>query len=323
MKKSLFFLLGFLFIFSHLFGEIVNGIACKVGDEIITIHEFNTAFEKESVRARIMGVSTPSKRDVMQMLIEKLLIEKEAKQRSILVDPREIDNIIENIKKESNLSEEQFKQELNRQKITLEELRENYRLQLLQTRLINQMVMEKGVQVSDLKIKEFYENPSNKHLFVTEPTVTLSNILIPVPQEASYQEAKNIRVIVDEIYQKAKNGETFDNLASVYSRETGMNIVKSDLGSFNKTQLSATMSPEDVEMIFSLKQGEVSQPIRFRDGYYIFRVIKMMEGKKLSLEEGYEKIRSYLIKKEGETLFRDWLEMKKKNTKIRYMIDVG
>jgi len=323
MKKSIFPLFVFLFIFSSLSGEIVNGIACKVGDQIITINEFNTAYEKESLRARAMGVSAPSKKEVMQMLIEKLLIEKEAEQRGVLVNPKEVEIIIENIKKESNLSEEQFKQQLHREQITLEELKESYRLQLLRTRLINQMVMEKGIQVTESQIREFYEAPSNRHLFVMEPTVVLSNILIPVPLDASYREVKRIRAIADEIYKRAGKGENLEELASIYSREKEINIVKNDLGSFNKTQLSTIMNLEDAEMIFSMNQGEVTQPIRFRDGYYIFRVMQKRQEKKLSLEEAYENIKSYLMKKEGEALFRDWLEMKKKNTRIKYMIDVG
>ena len=54
--------------------KIVNGIACKVGDTIITINEFNRALQREKNKAVTLGMNEPDKSVVLDFLINKFLI---------------------------------------------------------------------------------------------------------------------------------------------------------------------------------------------------------------------------------------------------------
>ncbi len=104
MKKLI---ILFLFIFLTLtpgYAEIVNGIACKVGDSIITINEFETAYESEKVRAGFFGEGVPDKSSVMDLLIDNLLVKMETEKKGIVVTEEELNEIIDNIRKQNKIS---------------------------------------------------------------------------------------------------------------------------------------------------------------------------------------------------------------------------
>ncbi|MCK4803577.1 MAG: SurA N-terminal domain-containing protein [Spirochaetes bacterium] len=320
MKKLI---ILFLFIFLTLtpgYAEIVNGIACKVGDSIITINEFETAYESEKVRAGFFGEGVPDKSSVMDLLIDNLLVKMETEKKGIVVTEEELNEIIDNIRKQNKLSIEEFQRELKRENITLNELKENYKNDILKMRLISQMVSQRINNISNEEIKRFYEDPANKKLFTIPAIVGISQIYIPVPSDLSYKEAKDIKTHTMEIYEQASGGADFQELLMMYSRAPNKEESGGTLGSFTREQLLSTMKPQDVDLIFSLQKGDVATPIMIRDGYYIFKIDDRKEEKLLSFEEAYENIKSYLLKEEGEEIFEEWLFKRRQIITVHYMI---
>ncbi|MFW6139654.1 MAG: SurA N-terminal domain-containing protein, partial [Spirochaetota bacterium] len=159
--------------------KIVNGIAIKVDGEIITIHELEESYRMAVNRAQLLGNETPSKKEVAARLVEKTLIQQEAERRNIFVTESELDSVIENIKEQNNLTDEQFLAELKKESLTISELKETYRIDILKTRLIGQMASSEGQSISEQEIREFYKNPANKELFIVPGTIKLSEIYIP------------------------------------------------------------------------------------------------------------------------------------------------
>lgn len=320
MKKVI---ILFLFIFLTLtpvYAEIVNGIACKVGDSIITINEFETAYESEKSRAAFFGEGTPDKSSVMDMLINDLLVKMEAEKKGIVITEEELDEIIENIRKQNNLSMEEFQRELKRENITLDELKEDYKKDILKMRLISQMASQRINSITEEEIKRFYEDPVNKKLFTIPALVKISQIYIPVPADLSYKEAKDIKTHAMEIYEQASGGADFQELVMLYSRAPNKEEKAGTLGSFTRAQLLSTMNPQDVDLIFSLQKGDVASPIMIKDGYYIFKIDDKNEEKLLSFKEAYENIKSFLLKETGDEIFEEWIFNRQQIVTVHYMI---
>ena len=321
-KYLLFIFIFTFFIAFNTFAVIVNGIACKVNDSIITIHEFEKAYESAVRRSALLGTKTPSKREIMDRLVTNLLIKEEAEKRGIVVTDNEINEIIDKLKKENNLSDKAFREELKREGMTLDELKENYRIGILKERLINQMISDKGYDVSEDEIEKFYRDPRNRKLFVLPEIVKLSEIFISVPADLDFKGQIELKEKVNRIYEEAKDGEDFQTLIEKYSEDPRKGENRGHIGSFNKRQLSMWLSPEDVELIFSYNRGDIVPPIRTREGYYIFRIDDKKENRILSLKEAHDQIKSYLLKKKGSELFNKWLSEKKKKSFIQYMIEM-
>ena len=302
--------------------EIVNGIACKVNDSIITIHEFNVAYQGELNKSLAMGKSPPTKKQVMDMLVERLLIKEEAKQRGIVVTDEEINGIINKIKSENRLTDKKFREELSREGLTIDSLKEQYKINLLKNRLINQMIAERGYKVSEEEIKQFYNNPANKKLFILPPIVKLAQIFIKVPDNLSFKEQLDLKNRVNKIYDEAKVATNFKELINKYSEDPEKDENHGELGSFSLKQLAMWIGIDNAELVFSLDKGDVVSPIRLPEGYYIFKIEDKLGKRVLSLKEAYSQIKSYLLKKKGTEIFNQWIAEKKKNSYIQYMIKV-
>jgi len=322
MRKVILLLSLFLLVLNPVYSEIINGIACKVGSSIITIQDFETAYEQEKLRSLFTGTPVPEKKSVMNALIDNLLIKMESKKKGIVVTEEELDGIVDNMITQNNLTREEFVKELENENLSLEVLKENYRNDVLRMRLISQIISQRVNIVTDEEVKIFYDVPENKKLFTTPGIVELSRIFIPVPGDVSYKEAKEIKSHATAIYEQASQGADFRELIRTYS-DTPESADKGGFqGSFTKEQLLTILSPEGAALIFSLDMGDVASPMMSMGGYYIYKIENKQGEKVLSYEEAYGSITSYLQKENGEKIFREWLVEKKQVVSIQYMIEM-
>lgn len=301
--------------------EIVNGIAAKVAGDIITIHEFNRALEQSRFTAELLGAEPPEKVVVMNELINNRLLMDEAQRRGIVVTDRELEEAIEAVKKKHDLDDQEFERKLQQDKMTIRELKENYRVEIIRARLINQMSAASYQGVAAEEITAFYRDPENRHLFTVPALVELAQIFLQVPPESTYQEAVSIKEKARSMYQQLEEGASFEQLALEHSQAPN-STERGYLGSFTREQLQMFMSAQDIAFLFSLGPNEISPPIRLADGYYIFKVLSRKEETVLELEEAREQIRSYLLREKGRKLYQDWLQETRASTSIQIVLSM-
>jgi peptidyl-prolyl cis-trans isomerase SurA len=323
MKKPvILFLLIFFNIITVLQAKIINGIACKVGGELITINEFYREYEKERQRAFILGLNVPEKLNVMNRMVNNLIIRMESEKKGIFVSNEELDKIIDKLVQQNALTLEQFEEELAKENISMEELRDLYEINLLRNRLLEQLYSLEAGEITEAEIEEFYEHPSNKSLFFKPAMVIISQIFIPVPEDSSYKEAVEVKNRAMEIYDQAMNGADFVELVGKFSMAPDKEENLGSIGSFTYEQLMTILTPEGADVVFSLNKGEVTSPMRFGDGYYLFRVDDKSEETQLSFEEARENIKEFLFRKNGEEFFRKWVSEKRESGRVQIMIDL-
>jgi foldase protein PrsA len=160
---------------------------------------------------------------------------------------KELDKI-----KESFSSDEEFEQTLQAYGYeNVDVFKDELRNQLLTVKAAT-----KDVEVTDEKLKAYYEE--NKATFTD---VKARHIL--VEEEATAKEVK----------QKLSEGTDFAKLAEEYSQDPGSAANGGDLGQIQPGQ----MVPEFEEAAFSLKKGEVSEPVQSQYGFHIIEVTERTE----------------------------------------------
>ena len=116
----------------------------------------------------------------------------------------------------------------------------------------------------------------------------------------------------EELIKRIKKGEDFSELAKKFSKDRGSAEMGGDLGFFGKGR----MVPEFEKVVFGLKTGEVSGPVKTRFGYHIAKVIDRKEGRQGSYEEAMESITKQLTVEKQKSLFESYIEKLRKDAKI-------
>lgn len=183
---------------------------------------------------------------VLKQMVDNKLLEKEYK-----VSDKEIDKEIAKIKKELG-GEDQFKQALEQNGIK----NEKDLKKLVKTQLLNKKAATDGVKVSDAEMKKVFNEKYKEE-------VKASHILVDNKKTA------------DEVKAKLDKGEDFAKVAEKYSKDPGSKTKGGDLGFFGKGQ----MVPEFDKVAFSLKPGQVSDPVKSQFGYHIIKVVDKKNNK--------------------------------------------
>jgi peptidyl-prolyl cis-trans isomerase SurA len=302
--------------------EIVNGIAAKVGEEIITLYELNKEYERAQFSARLLGKKPPDRMEVLDNLIDDMLLKREAARRGLFVSDAELEEVVHSVKQQNNLTDEQFERQLKAEQLTVDDLKESYRLEILQNRLINMLSSANANRITAGEVEEFYNNAENKDLFTVPAQVELADIYLPSDPEATMQEALELKNFALSIYEELKAGASFDELAALHSQAPN-NTEGGYLGSFTRAQLSMFMKQQDIQTVFAQEEGEVAPPVRLADGYHLFKVISKQEQETLPLDEASERIKSYLLRKKGQELFKEWLQDARAETQIQIVLSKG
>jgi peptidyl-prolyl cis-trans isomerase C len=125
---------------------------------------------------------------------------------------------------------------------------------------------------TDAEAKEFYEK--NKSQYATPESVHLHHILV-----SSEKEAKDAM-------DKLKKGEKFADLASQIS------ICPSKLKGGNLEWLpKGSLVPEIEEVAFSMKNGQITGPVKSKFGYHVL----LLEDKKAAQENSFDQVQDYIL----------------------------
>ena len=128
-----------------------------------------------------------------------------------------------------------------------------------------------------------------KEIRFTEPEqVKASHILITPRGEGSEEEKfEEAKKVIQELYEKAKNGEDFAQLAKDNSEDPGSASNGGDLGFFER----GAMVKEFEEAAFSSEIGSITEPVKTAYGYHIIKV----EDKKAQTVKPYEEVKETLV----------------------------
>ncbi len=290
MKKMLLlFSIGMLTYGAQSHAEVLNRIVATVDDEPITLHELRNFTKGTGGQQNAMippdALAKMTEKDILDAIIMNKLVSKEVQTQGIKAREEEINSYVERIKAQSNLTDEQMKEALAKQGLTLEIYRKQVADEIERAMLINREIGSR-VNVTPQDIERYYkehggsvgessgdsESSSETKIEESEPVssdeqVRVRHIFLPLSPAASAEEEKEALQQITDIRDRAQKGEDFAALATAHSRGPGAEQ-GGDLGFFKKGQ----MSKEIDEVAFSLQPGEVSQPFRNNAGVHLLKV---------------------------------------------------
>jgi parvulin-like peptidyl-prolyl isomerase len=297
------FFVGALFASVGVQGDVIERVIARVNSQIITLSEFE-ARQLAAVQAsrvpdsEIEAFLRQNNAKLLDEAMEELLLVDRASTLGLKLRPEYLDQVIEDIKKEQNItSEEEFQTQLRREGLTKETLRRNIERSVI-VRQVRARDVEPKAQVSEADVRAEYERRKGAD-FTRKATVHLMEMVFKGPGAADAAKAAVERV---------KKGEDFEAVA----REVSMSASKSlggDLGRVEPSDLNPALSAA----IANLQPGEVSAPIPVENGYWVLRVRERMADEVTAFDQVKDRIQEELSRTKMEKVYADYVADLKKN----------
>lgn len=235
-------------------------------------------------------------REILDGLIFKQLILQEARKNGVTVSEEEIDVEIDKVVGEYFMgSKEQFDSFLVQQGYSLEQIRENSRVNVLARKIVGE-----DLKISETEAREYFSE--NRELYDIPEEVKARHILVKTEEEAL------------QVISRLKKNEDFAELARELSEDSGTKEKGGDLGFFPRGE----MAEEFEKIAFALKDGERSAPVKTSHGYHIIEKLEHKEGRAVSYEEVADQVKEAVREEKIPVLIQELVERLEKEAVIDY-----
>ncbi len=308
--------LGFIDI--SMAAQPLNRVIASVNNEAITQSQLNKKTTWIIQKMDQNGMPRPVATELQKQVLEKLIVERVqldlAKKLKIDVSDEMLQDTIQNVAKQEGLTVGKLKAAVAEEGLSFKEFEDNIRVELTLSRL-QQQVLADQITVSNQELEHFLKS----HPESTEGQkleYRLRHILLPLSEDASEHESKQILKEATQLITRVKEGAKFSQLALDYSKGPQA-LQGGDLG----WRSADTLPTLFVKPMAKLAVGEVAGPIKNDSGYHlIYLEEKRVGGKSIEMANNKELRRqqamSTLYEQKFEIVLRRWIKRMRDEAQI-------
>jgi foldase protein PrsA len=156
----------------------------------------------------------------------------------------------------------------------------------------------KDVHVTDDDVRAYYE--AHRTELTAPEKRRVAHIVVPSEEEAR------------EIREKLNAGESFVALVTARSSDAASVKKGGDLGWITKKEASG-----DFEKVFSLEEGQVTEPLKSKFGWHVIKVEKIVPERPQTLDEAKESVRKTLTELKQRDARTVWVRKLREAATIR------
>jgi peptidyl-prolyl cis-trans isomerase SurA len=256
-------------------GTTVEEIIARVNNQIITKSDYERARNELDQEMRQRGSSmqeiSDAHRDLLRNLIDQQLWLAKGKELGITGET-ELVNRLNEIRKQYNLSTmEDLEKAAKDQGVSFEDFKANIRNQIVTQQVMREQVGRK-IAPTPGELQRYFE--AHKKDFAQPESVKLGEILVSTGSNPDdQQKLAEAKAKADDIEAQLKAGGDFAQIARTSSQGTTA-ATGGELGTYKRGQLGQPFE----DKTFGLKPGEVTEPIRTKQGYIILKVLEHIPG---------------------------------------------
>lgn len=213
--------------------------------------------------------ATPVAKETLNQLVQGVLIDQYAKAHNITIADADVDKKLSDIK--AKYPPGQFDNLLKTQGLTIENVRN-----ILRQQLVLEKAIGSNVKISDKEVSDYFAK--NSAQFDTPEQVHARHILVGDQKTADMVEAQ------------LKAGAKFEDMAKKYSTDPSSKDKGGDLGLFGRKQ----MVPSFEKAAFSQAVNVVGPPVKSPFGFHIIEVLEHKPAVKATLANSSDAIRKEL-----------------------------
>lgn len=319
-SKSILLLAGLFLIISQkvVSEEVIEGIVAKVDQYVITrfelmealqpsINQIMQSFPEDQWDRRIREIRSR----ILNQMINEYVVLRFARDNDIRVSDAEIEGTIMDLRQSAGIdSDEDFKQQLAMEGITLDDLKDILRRQSLMRRVLRSEVYSK-VRVTEAELREYYEE--NLEMFKGSDRVRAAVLVAEAGTGGVFAQAAAEDKIRN-LYDKLTGGADFAELVRDHSdgpaRDSG-----GDIGFLERGRVQ----PAIESAAFELSEGEFSKPVQTDFGWVIVKVIDKEKATVQIFEEVRDELEMQIRESKAVQAEQEWFDIQRAKTYIEIM----
>ena len=223
---------------------------------------------------------------VIDGLIQQQVLFQRAEKDKLLPSEDDITQSISQLKRQANMTEEEWQKTLRDTNQTEQSLREERRKQIAIQKLQEKAISKIG-SLSNKEVEDFYN--ANQQQFVNTRGVGISAVVVDPRDNKLQDDAKGdveAKAKIDRLYTQLRSGADFATVARA-SSEDPSNTRSGDMGFATEDDLKQNGFPSDLVNGFfgSMQIGSYTAPAQFGGRWYVFKLTnRQLQNENLTLE---------------------------------------
>lgn len=248
-------------------GVLLDRVAAVVNDGVVLKSEVDAQTQMISERLQQQRTELPPANVLRQQILERLVLQEIQLQRAdrggVKVSDEMLNNALKDVAKRNQIPLDQLPTALEAQGISYSAYRDSIRKEMTITLLRQRDVLSKII-VTPREVDQYLAKQSGS---IENQEFNVSHILLALPQAATPGQLDEVSARAQEIYERAKKGEDFAQLAVTYSNsQTALD--GGSLGWRKGPQLPGFVG----DLVAKMQPGEIAAPVRTPSGFHIIKL---------------------------------------------------
>lgn len=267
----------------------VDRIVAVVNKSVITELDLQGRITEALITLKEQHVTPPAQEILRRQVLDQMISDSAqiqfADNNHIAISDADVNNALAQLAQRNKLSIDGLKAAVKKQGIPFERFRTDIQRELLLSRLKDSEVASR-ISVSDNEVEQAMKNAQ----FANNTEYHLASILVEVPERADSAQIDSKAQRAAKALAELNAGKSFGNVAASYS--SAPNAMKGgDLG----WRPAASLPPDFLSLLDTLKPGEHTSVVRTQQGFYIFLLVDKRSHQTQQMAEQYH-VRHILIR---------------------------
>ena len=248
---------------------LVDAIVAVVNTDVITLKELDDRVRLVEQRLKRQNTQMPPREVLQRQLLERMIVTRAqmqlARDSGIRVDDIMLDRAVSRIAEQNQLSLQTFRDQLERDGLSFARFREEIREEITLQRLREREVDNK-LQIGESEVDNYLAASAGKN-DAGQQELSLAQILVRVPENASPQQIADRRKRAETAIAQLKSGADFAKTAASFS-DAGDALSGGDLGWRSVSRLPQLF----VDAVEKINEGEIAPLVRSANGFHVLKL---------------------------------------------------
>lgn len=286
MKNWKTLLLGIAMIANTSFAapQVVDKVAAVVNNGVVLESDVDGLMQSVKLNAAQARQQLPDdatlRHQIMERLIMDQIILQMGQKMGVKISDEQLDQAIANIAKQNNMTLDQMRSRLAYDGLNYNTYRNQIRKEMIISEVRNNEVRRR-ITILPQEVESLAQQVGNQNDASTELNLSLSHILIPLPENPTSDQVNEAESQARAIVDQARNGADFGKLAIAHSADQQA-LNGGQMGWGRIQELPGIFA----QALSTAKKGDIVGPIRSGVGFHILKVNDLRgESKNISVTE--------------------------------------